>query len=350
MGWLYKCTQDEESASRLKEPLGTMEVDHLDESSGQQESSVVQLSPWMEKAIQEGHYTSEQVILLRDQRQKVKVTIAAAETHFKDVQALDAFTFPSRSAISSPCVDSNPHLPYPIVTESEGVPITDESSLEENKPRLFPFCLYKCCQTCRPTYRDRAWQTFEHIFEREGPLPIMTFENDQRPLPSASMIRKLGLTEPRRPARNSIGTYSPFRDRDSIINTTSLTSTHRTDDSYDLADAKVEPESRGFRHSMKRAFRGMLIQNRRHRSSSRKHGARASRKTKIREVDAAEFDMALWRQLNDELLSEASNAILPGHDGMDGLEDQEGEVEVGDGVAVTEEAVDFEIADIIMSV
>lgn len=64
----------------------------------------------------------------------------------------------------------------------------------------------------------------------------------------------------------------------------------------------------------------------------------------------ADFDVALWRELNDETLHTASNVKLPGHDGMDGLEDQANEVEVGDGVAVTEEGVDMGTADIIMAV
>lgn len=66
--------------------------------------------------------------------------------------------------------------------------------------------------------------------------------------------------------------------------------------------------------------------------------------------DRVDFDMALWRELNDETLHTASNVKLPGHDDFDGLEDQAKEVEVGDGVAVTEEAVDTGTADVIMAV
>ena len=46
----------------------------------------------------------------------------------------------------------------------------------------------------------------------------------------------------------------------------------------------------------------------------------------------------------------ASHIKLPGHDGHDGLDAQAEEVDVEDGVAVTEEAVDIGTADIIMSV
>lgn len=66
--------------------------------------------------------------------------------------------------------------------------------------------------------------------------------------------------------------------------------------------------------------------------------------------DRADFDIGLWREHNDEILHTASNVKLPGHDGMDGLEDQTKEVEVGDGVAVTEEAVDTGTPDVIMAV
>ena len=47
------------------------------------EVRVVQLSQWMERAIQDGHYTPNQVIQLRAQKQKVNDVIAAADANNK---------------------------------------------------------------------------------------------------------------------------------------------------------------------------------------------------------------------------------------------------------------------------
>ena len=94
-----------------------------------------------------------------------------------------------------------------------------------------------------------------------------------------------------------------------------------------------------------------MITNRRRRpSKSSQTSRRLKCESEIEEEDGADFDMGMWNELNDELLEEASDVQLPGHDGMDGLDHEMGEVEVLDGVSVTEEGVDLGAADIIMSV
>ena len=78
-----------------------------------------------------------------------------------------------------------------------------------------------------------------------------------------------------------------------------------------------------------------------------------SRRMRVREEESTlDFDMDLWKELNENLLRVASNVRLPGCDGMDGLEAEAktGEVEVGDGVAVMEESVGMGTADVIMAV
>lgn len=59
-------------------------------------------------------------------------------------------------------------------------------------------------------------------------------------------------------------------------------------------------------------------------------------------------DLGLWRSLDDELLQLAASVHLPGHDGMDGLGFEDTEIEVEDGIAVTEEGVDLGTADVII--
>lgn len=61
-------------------------------------------------------------------------------------------------------------------------------------------------------------------------------------------------------------------------------------------------------------------------------------------------DLGLRRSLDDELLQLAASVHLPGHDGMDGLATEEAEIEVEDGIAVTEEGVNLGAADIIIQV
>ena len=178
----------------------------------------------------------------------------------------------------------------------------------------------------------------------------------------ARVVRKMGLHEPR-PSRphlrslDSISLYSTtpsgkiMHANDTSRRSTSTTNPSALADTIDISDARIEPESRGFRDSVKRAFRGMLS-NRKRDSTASRDCARSPRKARFTEEedDGVEFDMDLWRHLNDELLRQASGVPLPGHDGMDGLSHEEGEIEVENGVAVTDEGVDLGMADIIMSV
>ncbi|KAL9626415.1 MAG: hypothetical protein Q9204_007326 [Flavoplaca sp. TL-2023a] len=93
----------------------------------------------------------------------------------------------------------------------------------------------------------------------------------------------------------------------------------------------------------------MLMSSRKRDSWSSKSSKKSSRKRDIPDNEDTEFDLGLWKQLSEELLREAAAIPLPGHDGKDGIETEDDEVEVPDGVAVTEEAVETGTADIIIN-
>lgn len=230
------------------------------------------------------------------------------------------------------------------------------------KLKVFPHCKFRSCHACRPTYRDRAWQILEPIFAVDFLTSIKYSWDARRRVSDAEILREIRFNEPR-PTRpplrslDSIALYSTTLAGNIVhVNTASKRSADPKSSSVptntvDISDARIEPDSRGFRDSIKRAFRGMLSSSRRDSTHSRNH-TRPRRKAEFSEdqEEGAEFDMGLWRHLNDELLNDASGVPLPGHDGMDGLSHEEGEVEVKDGVAVTEEGVDLGTADIIMSI
>ncbi|KAL9127879.1 MAG: hypothetical protein Q9217_003315, partial [Psora testacea] len=90
LGWVYRCTQDDEEAlsamlepgkdavdaekkgglrtlSRMREEAWNDEREGVDERL---ETRTTRLSLWMEKAVTEGLYTPAQIILLRAQKQK----------------------------------------------------------------------------------------------------------------------------------------------------------------------------------------------------------------------------------------------------------------------------------------
>lgn len=360
-GWLYECTQDDRHSVSWDNGFAKtagMDVDGVHEyiipevNIKEQPAFETHLNPWVEKAIQEGHYTPEQVATLRTQRQKVVDAIAAAEDYIKNRPENVSNGHPQQAAITSPSIDTSSslsELPTVEVQDSKTLEPPPALTVPQPKPSMFPLCKLRYCQRCRPTFRDRTWIKFEDVFTKDSSMTTIDFEHDGRPISRVDLVRKLGLREIRR-SRPSLRSFDSAR-RYSVNLTKQILSNSRhsrlsanLSGPYESSDQETEPESKGFRDGMKRAFRGMLMHRRRNSTSTT-----SSLKAKGRWEDV-EFDIALWRDLNDELLHEACSVPLPGHDGMDGLETNEGEVEVEEGVAVTEEGVDLGTADIIMSV
>lgn len=360
-GWLYSCTQDDRRSvcwdNGLAKTAG-MDAEGVHEDSIPEETIkekpalAASLNPWVESAIERGQYTLEQVATLRAQRQKVVDAVAAAEDFIKNHPEDVSNSLPPISAVKTPSIDASTSLPNLLTAEVQDSKEPEQPravTASPPKPSMFPICNLRYCQACRPTFRDRTWIKFEDVFTGDSHIPAIDYEHDTRPISRVDLVRKLGLREPRpsRPSRLSFYNarrYSANLTRQLLPNSLHNRLSANLTGPYESPDRGTEPESKGFRDGMKRAFRGMLMHRRRNSTSTR------SSLTGKGGLEDVEFDIDLWRDLYDELLREASNIPLPGHDGMDGLGTEHGEMEVEEGVAVTEEGVDLGTADIIMSV
>ena len=356
-GWVYCCTQDDPPGAR---PM----PNSISETTNPPPTT--KLSPWIAKAIDDGHYTPEQIDKLRAQKQHVVDTARLAIDQFEHSQSNVANPL-SQTPTTLQSVDANPHLPFPVINEVQE-PATDPPTagaklVQQSKLRMFPFCKFCACQLCRPTHRDRAWQSFDDIFEKDQEIPFIHYEDSNRPLANASILRKIGLRPPRLPKRPILGSlgnraiYSRNDQGKFVLNDQNgsyLKSADPAGSSIDIADVKVEPESKGFREGMKRAFKSMLMTRRSSSRSLRKR--KSSDGTDSTDENTVEFDMGLWTELNDELLREASAVPLPGKDSIERLTKDVAKMEVATGVtgvggvAVTEEAADLGTADVIMSI
>ena len=358
-GWVYCCTQDDPPGSRPP-PNSISETTNPPPTA--------KLSPWIAKAIDDGHYTPEQIEKLRAQKQHVVDTARLAIDQFEQSQSNVANPL-SKTPTTLQSVDANPHLPFPIINEVQepaatSPPTAGAKLIQQSKLRMFPFCKFCACQLCRPTHRDRAWQSFDDIFGKDQEIPFIHYEDSNRPLASASILRKIGLRPPKLPKRPllaSLGNravYSRNENGKFVLNDKHESHPEPADpaaSSTDIADMKIEPESKGFREGMKRAFKSMLMTRRSSSRSLRKRKARDG--TDSSDENAVEFDMGLWTELNDELLREASAVPLPGKESIERLTKDIAKMEVGNGgvtgmggVSVTEEAADLGTADVILSV
>ncbi|KAL8911142.1 MAG: hypothetical protein Q9171_003633 [Xanthocarpia ochracea] len=351
-GWVYSCTQDEQHE---------LVVSPTRNSIPSKPAWTADLSPWIQQGIAKGQYSAEQIEKMVAQRQKVIDTIAASEAHFKKTQSASSRMSVRKSTSTPISVVVNPDLP--IINTNENAETSsdrirqsvDQSSIA--KARIFPYCRYRACQMCRPTYRDRTWQVIEDAFTTKISPPGLYDVDADRPVSRLSMVRSIGTGRtraPRPPLRtyDSVGLYKINAEGRLSLNSAKPSGVPEPIESIaaDVADERNEPDSKGFRDSVKRAFKGMLMSSRKRDSWSSRYNKRSARSVDMPENDDAEFDLGLWKELSEELLSEAAAVPLPGHDGKDGLETETDEVDVEGGVAVTEEAVETRTADIIMSV
>ncbi|KAA6409242.1 MAG: hypothetical protein FRX48_06795 [Lasallia pustulata] len=388
-GFLYRCCQDYGGELPMTtdslEELFDIQTDEEAKAKEREKVEPAKLKPWMEKAIEDGHYTEEHIRIMKAQKQKVRDTIGAAEKAFEEYQQTPPFSTPissepeqgntstsSDESATSSSIDASLHLPFPVITEVQNTPSTLKvkgsspamsAQLEPFPPllsipgvqvtlRMVPKCSFMCCQRCRPTFQDRCFLHIEDILHRTGPAPNIDFATDNRPITDAAVVRKLGLDKPKAKRIRTRVDKDVCEDKEEHGPGygSPLKRMQYSLERYSKEDNDSEQASKGFRESVRRAFRGMITNRRRRPSKSSQTSRRLKCESEIQEEDGADFDMGMWKELNDELLEEASDVQLPGHDGMDGLDHEVGEVEVLDGVSVTEEGVDLGAADIIMSV
>lgn len=347
-GWLYQCTQDKQHREEVSAAT-TSNVEHEDDTSGyntpNDSINLTRLSPWIEKAIQQGHYTSEQISLMRLQRQNVVQSIAAAEDYMMEHPDLNnpPTSHPSHQSTITLTAKIRGLLPDRSRPEIQAVKEPEPSPAAVNlrrvpKTQVFPACKFRYCQICRPTFRDRAWIKFDDIFADDSCTSTIDFDHDNRPVSLLSLVCNIGLREARLPRSQNV--YKRHILPSGLY--------HRRKIIPD--DPHIESDRNSFRRGVMRAFRGMLMSGRRS-SRSRSRPASRRRAQFSTDVDAINgCDLGLWRSLDDELLQLAANVHLPGHDGMDGLGAEDTEIEVEDGIAVTEEGVDLGAADVIIQV
>ncbi|KAL9105771.1 MAG: hypothetical protein Q9227_009119 [Pyrenula ochraceoflavens] len=121
MGWLYRCTQDHNGFLPASLFSDDFQHDHPDVSPSQ-DPVLNQLSPWMEQAIERGHYTEKQEAVLKEQKLGVKASIIAMEAN--DIQARGMTRFYQRQSLPIRSFEGGP------------APLSSRLSLGYTKPTL----------------------------------------------------------------------------------------------------------------------------------------------------------------------------------------------------------------------
>ena len=338
----------------------------------------------MYEAVTKGQYTVEQFSTLFQQRQGVRKAIfsqsngaitpsSSVSSDYSDKSSNQANT--TLASIASSYVDESSDL-YPEENEIsykvkhyesiEGEQVLDEKDITTitRKPPepspSYPACSWTCCQTCRPTYRDRAWQSLDAIVG--GPVKTPPpWELENRPVSDARIVANIGLPklgllfqvdDPRYDSSSEapLSTNSNLGESEGDILTCGILSGSRTKGGFRATVRRTLKEGIGHTRasskesqtssknssqtSLKRLGHSMLFRPRTSSQSSNSYSPRV--------IEDGQLQGPL-------MLMIASNTPLP--DAATDVEDlHDGEVEVEDGVAVTEEGIGMSAADIIMQV
>jgi hypothetical protein len=222
---------------------------------------------------------------------------------------------------------------------------------------LFPDCHFACCHSCRPAYRDRAFQSLNAILaEPINPPPQWELEN--RRISDAHLLKRIEKPLPRPYLRRVDQTLHDLRDR---TGSQALSSSDNGDAESGTEGTKGKIRRRsGFRETVRKAL-GAIDQSKYRAKSNKpsKHSSRSSSRESLiqisrptlfrrrRKQDEVENAIVSSKALQESLaLMLAVNTPLPrASEDSDSLNG--GEVKVEDGVAVTEEGVQMSAADIL---
>jgi hypothetical protein len=373
-GWLYRCTQDynsflPESDFALTEPQKL-------KCRLSEQAISSQLSQSILQGIENGHYSAQQVGLLEAQKLRVRRVIAMQEEGLETLS--DSSQTTSSLSSSDSALESSIMLTTEVPdaaqhrsTESISLPVTKPIVNNEEAHSLlpimcndnvyveplFPDCHFACCHTCRPAYRDRAFQSLNAILaEPVNPPPQWELEN--RRTSDAHILKRIGMPLPRPYLRRVDQTLDDLRDR-----TESLPMGSSDDGGIESGTEETKGKIRrrsGFRETVRKAL-GAIDQSKYRAKSNKssKHSSRSSSRESLIQI----YRPALFRRRRKQ--EEGKNAIVSNKALQESLalmlavntplprasEDSDslngGEVRVEDGVAVTEEGVEMSAADIL---
>lgn len=347
IGWVYRCTQDHDGA--LPESEFVIGMNDSVTITSSDNPAVDGLSSWIMRAIQDGHYTPEQIEVVESQRLGVKHAIAALQEQQAAKLSRHKETYETahskQSAISSNIVELNLHLRT----------ITEEVDLAEKRSPIYtPPCRWKSCHNCRPTFRDRTYLSLDAVAANEV-TAAPPWEMNNRRSSDLRVCRGLGL----RKIGRACGTFDDLSCRYSVQSMEAVVENASDDADTDDSDEYIKPPERGRR--LRDSFRNVIRDTLRpfpDRSASPTRSVDHSQSrisTKLKEWARCSRDSPYASGSHSSMEStnstmiDAMNTPLPeAANDMDDLGG--GEVETEDGLAVKEEGVGLSTADIILQI
>ncbi|EON69579.1 hypothetical protein W97_08839 [Coniosporium apollinis CBS 100218] len=375
-GWVYICRQDTRPSPPAALPSAVAPTSHVSsDPSNPSPSELISLgfSNSEIKAVENAVYTVEQLVRIGKQKQHLKSVIESELGKTAD----------SPTSATSP-ENTPPSITHsPQDASSSDVNHRKDSVQQESMPGAHKIlgkfkrrlrqesktCTFLCCHSCRPYYRDRIYTSVNSVFA-EGVEPLQPSDTAELRVLDATVLRSIGIPTPYelRPVESSLDLASmasqstwathqsdvEFKEhaRKSARRFYSL----RTSSSADPPDAE-RPTPPGLRRTVKQAFQSFNVFKGSRESSSAGSNLTLppsdSQDFRVCDKDAEEVDLGLLHRHSrgPSRLSGTCPDVTPSarhsRRGSVASESSEGsEVEVEGGVALTEEAVEMNMPDI----
>lgn len=205
LGWLYRCTQDFDGFLPASDFYNVEDHQRFD-----QDAQLFTLSVAVTEAAANGAYTDRELDVLWKQKIEVRRTIRQARpstSSSASTASSSQYSLPASTTTSTvQSSDSDPDTELSQLSDSlqpcRGPlePIREVHDDLENDRQLLPFvkptmstpCNFKICQTCRPIYQQRAWQSIDAVLK--GPFrPPPKHEMANRRISDVNVVRNIGL-------------------------------------------------------------------------------------------------------------------------------------------------------------
>ncbi|RAQ52793.1 hypothetical protein AFGD_004838 [Aspergillus flavus] len=187
LGWLYLCVED---TSGFSDPLDPINGPFL--------------SPWILKAMEDGHYTTEQKEIVIHQKLNV---VRTAERERGPVPPPLSMLYAERSAQNGHNLDDPwVELVEDVSQRDESAPRTSESTVRLDHPeqtsqllqRSHPSlpCTFQACRHCEHRHgnlEERTWISLNEICNDPSIPPPDSWELLERPVSDANILRNLEL-------------------------------------------------------------------------------------------------------------------------------------------------------------
>jgi hypothetical protein len=380
IGWVYRCTQDHGAFLPESDFTTIQEAVPVTISEG---TPIWRLKQWMYEAVLKGQYTVEQFSTLFQQRQAVKKAIFSqgSGTATPSTPASSDYCSKSSDLASTTLASiasSYPEVGTELSPDKNGMFVQDKhhqrtadqllderdittvTGINKNSDLSYPACTWTCCQTCRPTYCDRAWQSLDPIVNAPTKaLPAWEFKN--RRISNARIVANIGLPKLGLPYQVDDSRYTPSPEGP-LSSHSNLAESDIDKDAYGALNAGHAKSC--FRATVRRTLKETIGHTRASSSKSQKPSKspnqtslrRFGRSMLFRSRRASQSTISYTPRiigdgqlLESVMLMVAIDTPLP--DAAADVEDlHDGEVEVEDGLAVIEEGIVMGTADTIKQV